>query len=107
MADTTVQLGAGDVVKEAKVAVEAQDAPEGLSESSPRVDPSRANRVAGGNRRGPPRGDPDKALSEAEAKVEATYRTSVQDHVALEPHGSVAEFDAEGGLTLWCSTQAT
>src|SRR5262245_13043296 len=78
------------------------DATAARDPGSPRVDPSRENAVKSGPRggRGPaPSGDAPKALAEAEAKVTAEYRTSVQTHVALEPHGSVAEFDAEGTLT--------
>jgi xanthine dehydrogenase YagR molybdenum-binding subunit len=84
------------------------DATEAAAEDAPRVDPSRRNRqVDGGGRRGGAnRGDPDAALAEADAKVTAEYRTSVQTHVALEPHGTVAEFGPDGGLTLWTSTQA-
>jgi xanthine dehydrogenase YagR molybdenum-binding subunit len=83
------------------------DSTEAMSPDAPRVDPSRENRqTEGGRRGGARRGDPDAALASAEAKVTAEYRTSVQTHVALEPHGSVAEFDADGGLTLWTSTQA-
>lgn len=71
-------------------------------DDAPRVDPKRPNPQA------PFPALPEAAvaaLAAAEVKVEAEYRTQVQTHVALEPHGSVAEFDAEGRLTLWCSTQ--
>ena len=79
------------------------DATEARREDAPRVNPQSPNLHE--NRPRPPTGDPTKALSEAEAQVTAEYATSVQDHVALEPHGSVAEYDADGGLTVWCSTQ--
>jgi len=39
--------------------------------------------------------------------VEATYETQVQTHSSLEPHGAVAKFEADGSLTVWCSTQGT
>jgi xanthine dehydrogenase YagR molybdenum-binding subunit len=76
-------------------------------EGSPRVDPAQENRAPSGSGRrgGGQRGDPDTALAAAEAKVTAEYRTSVQDHVPLEPHGSVAEFAPDGSLTVWASTQ--
>jgi len=80
------------------------DATDGLADASPRVDAKRPN---ASEPRGRPRGDADKAMASAPVKVSGEYRTSVQTHVALEPHGSVAEFDAEGNLTIWCSTQAT
>ena len=38
--------------------------------------------------------------------VEATYRTQVQCHTALEPHAAVARWDSDGGLTVYSSTQA-
>lgn len=47
------------------------------------------------------------ALSQAEIQVEAEYRTQIQTHSALEPHGSLSDPGAEGGPTVWASTQAT
>ena len=84
------------------------DATEARRDDAPRVDPSRPNlaeNVGRDGRPAAPQGDPEKALAEAEAQITAEYATSVQDHVALEPHGSVAEFAPDGALTLWCSTQ--
>jgi xanthine dehydrogenase YagR molybdenum-binding subunit len=65
-----------------------------------------------GNVRGPdtkprgvgPRGDVARALQEADVVVEAEYRTQVQTHVPMEPHGLVADWRDEG-LTLYASTQ--
>lgn len=58
--------------------------------------------------------DPDRAEREARAAlaraarvVEATYETQVQTHNALEPHGVLARFEKDGGITLWASTQGT
>ncbi len=53
------------------------------------------------------RGDPESALKEADVVVEAEYRTQIQTHSALEPHGSVARLDADGKATVWASTQGT
>jgi xanthine dehydrogenase YagR molybdenum-binding subunit len=53
------------------------------------------------------KGDVDAAFKEADAVVEGTYGVPVISHQCLESHGLVAEWDAEGGLTVWCSTQAT
>ncbi|HEU5287014.1 MAG TPA: xanthine dehydrogenase family protein molybdopterin-binding subunit [Candidatus Limnocylindria bacterium] len=50
------------------------------------------------------RGDPRKAFKEADAVVEATYRTSTQLHNSLETHSAVAQWDGEV-LTVWESTQ--
>jgi xanthine dehydrogenase YagR molybdenum-binding subunit len=46
----------------------------------------------------------DAALAGAAAKVEATFRTQVQTHSALETHGLVAEWSGDE-LTVWASTQ--
>ena len=51
------------------------------------------------------RGDVDRGLADADVIVRRTYRTPVVLHTALEPHGAVAEWDADQ-LTVWESTQA-
>jgi xanthine dehydrogenase YagR molybdenum-binding subunit len=54
------------------------------------------------------RGDVEKALAEPDlVVVEAEFRTQVQTHSALEPHGCVVEPNADGTFTVWASTQAT
>lgn len=72
-----------------------------------------------GNVRGPRRGggrgkepEPEKVaqlLKRAPAVVQATYRTQVQIHSALETHGLVAEWSGGANdppeLTVWASTQ--
>ena len=55
---------------------------------------------------GPPLGDVEKGLAEADVVVDETYRTQVQTHSAMETHGVVAEWNAEG-LTVYASTQGT
>ena len=50
------------------------------------------------------RGDVRKAMKEADAVVESTYRTSTQIHNSLETHGAVASWDG-GVLTVFESTQ--
>jgi xanthine dehydrogenase YagR molybdenum-binding subunit len=65
-----------------------------------------------GNVRGPdtkprgmgPRGDVDQGFRESDVVVDAEYRTQVQTHVPMEPHGLVADWRDEG-LTLYASTQ--
>ena len=51
------------------------------------------------------RGDVTRGLAEADVIVRREYRTPVQIHTALEPHGAVAEWDGDR-LTIWESTQA-
>ena len=48
--------------------------------------------------------DLDAAFGSAEAVVEAEYRTQVQTHSCLEPHGSVVQWDGDK-VTIWDSTQ--
>jgi xanthine dehydrogenase YagR molybdenum-binding subunit len=53
------------------------------------------------------KGDVEAAFKNAEATAEGTYGVPVISHQCLETHGLVAEWDADGGLTVWASTQAT
>src|SRR5204862_8186859 len=53
------------------------------------------------------KGDVDAAFGKSEAVAEGTYGVPVISHQCLESHGLVAEWDADGGLTVWASTQAT
>ena len=62
-----------------------------------------------GNVRGPAgdgRGDIAIGEAAAEVTVEGEYRTQIQSHCCLEPHGIVADWRADG-LTVWISTQFT
>lgn len=67
-----------------------------------------------GNVRGPltrtpfggPRGDAEAGLREAEVVVRGEFRTQVQTHQPLEPHGVVADWRPDG-LTVYASTQDT
>jgi xanthine dehydrogenase YagR molybdenum-binding subunit len=51
-------------------------------------------------------GKVDEAFRSADAVVEGTYGVATVCHQCLESHGLVAEWDKEGKLTVWCSTQA-
>lgn len=73
-----------------------------LKEGAPRVDPRRDNDAGGGPMR---RGDRD-GFTAADVRVQGEYRTQIQTHSALEPHGCVVEVDAQGKTTVWASTQA-
>jgi xanthine dehydrogenase YagR molybdenum-binding subunit len=63
-----------------------------------------------GNIRGPnpsptgPRGDVKKGFTEAEVIVEGEFRTQVQTHSALEPHGIIADWKPDA-LIVYASTQ--
>jgi xanthine dehydrogenase YagR molybdenum-binding subunit len=52
-------------------------------------------------------GDVNAAFKEANAVVEGSYGVPTISHQCLESHGLVAEWDSDGNLTVWCSTQAT
>ncbi len=45
-------------------------------------------------------------LKNADVTVEGHYGMATISHQCLEPHGLVAEWDRDGGLTVWASTQA-
>jgi xanthine dehydrogenase YagR molybdenum-binding subunit len=47
------------------------------------------------------------AFQKADFVHEGQYGVPTISHQCLESHGLVAEWDKEGGLTVWCSTQAT
>lgn len=50
------------------------------------------------------RGDIDAGLKSADIVIRREYRTPVQLHTALEPHGAVAEWEGDR-VTVWESTQ--
>jgi xanthine dehydrogenase YagR molybdenum-binding subunit len=52
------------------------------------------------------KGNVDDAFKKADAVVTGTYGVPTICHQCLESHGLVAEWNDEGGLTVWCSTQA-
>ncbi len=51
------------------------------------------------------RGDVEAALAAAHLVLEETYTFPRIQHYSMEPHGAVARWDDEGGLTVWASTQ--
>src|SRR5262245_12427329 len=53
------------------------------------------------------KGDVTAGFDKSDGTVEGTYGVPVISHQCLESHGLVAEWDNDGGLTVWCSTQAT
>ena len=51
-------------------------------------------------------GDVEGGLQEADVRVEGEYYFENTNHVAIEPHAAMAEYDASAGvLTLWSCTQ--
>jgi CO/xanthine dehydrogenase Mo-binding subunit/aerobic-type carbon monoxide dehydrogenase small subunit (CoxS/CutS family) len=51
------------------------------------------------------RGRPEDAFAEAHLVLDDTYTFPRIQHYSMEPHGAIAQWDAEGGLTVWASTQ--
>ncbi len=51
------------------------------------------------------RGGPDAAFAEAALVLDDTYTFPRVQHYSMEPHGAMAAWDDEGGLTVWASTQ--
>ncbi|HEU5087028.1 MAG TPA: xanthine dehydrogenase family protein molybdopterin-binding subunit, partial [Roseiflexaceae bacterium] len=51
------------------------------------------------------RGDVEKALAEADVVIERVYRTPLVHQTYLEPHAAMAEPEADGGVTVYTSTQ--
>jgi xanthine dehydrogenase YagR molybdenum-binding subunit len=48
----------------------------------------------------------EKGMADAAVTVEGSYGVPTVCHQCLESHGLVAEWDEDGGLTVWASTQA-
>ncbi|MDJ0521465.1 MAG: xanthine dehydrogenase family protein molybdopterin-binding subunit [Planctomycetota bacterium] len=101
----------GDALNAIQVVYDVKPGPavtdDAMKDGAPVVDPRRKTNVAG-PRRGPlVRGKPDEAIAGADVVVEATYRTPVQTHSCLEPHGCMCEIHDDGTATVWASTQAT
>jgi xanthine dehydrogenase YagR molybdenum-binding subunit len=51
------------------------------------------------------RGDPPRALSEADVCLEETYTTPIEHHNPMEPHATIAAWDGIGKLTVYETTQ--
>jgi xanthine dehydrogenase YagR molybdenum-binding subunit len=77
-----------------------------MADDAPRVDPQRANAGPADERASREAERADRAVADAEVSVEGEFRTQVQTHTALEPHGVVVE-PGDDGATVWASTQST
>jgi nicotinate dehydrogenase large molybdopterin subunit len=47
------------------------------------------------------KGDVEKAFAESDHIFEGTFRTQMVEHVPLEPHATIAQWDANGRVTLY------
>ena len=52
------------------------------------------------------RGDVEAGFEQADVVVEHTWRSAVVHQSYIEPHSTVADYDASGELSVWTSTQA-
>jgi xanthine dehydrogenase YagR molybdenum-binding subunit len=51
------------------------------------------------------RGDPSRALSDAQIRLEQTYTTPIEHHNPMEPHAAIAAWDSGGNLIVYDTTQ--
>jgi xanthine dehydrogenase YagR molybdenum-binding subunit len=51
------------------------------------------------------RGDVSQGLAEAAVRVEQTYSTPIEHHNPMEPHATIAAWDADGSLTVYDASQ--
>lgn len=52
------------------------------------------------------RGDVEAGFAEADCIVERTWRSAMVHQSYIEPHSTIADYDANGELSVWTSTQA-
>lgn len=49
------------------------------------------------------RGDVEKGFAASDRIFEGRFRTQMVEHVPLEPHAAIADWDPNGRVTIWCS----
>lgn len=49
------------------------------------------------------KGDVERAFAEADHVFENRFSTQMVEHVSLEPHAAIADWDANGRVTIWCT----
>jgi CO/xanthine dehydrogenase Mo-binding subunit len=52
------------------------------------------------------RGDVEAGFAEADCVIENTWRSAMVHQSYIEPHSTIADYDASGELSVWTSTQA-
>jgi CO/xanthine dehydrogenase Mo-binding subunit len=52
------------------------------------------------------RGDIEAGFAEADVVVERTWRSAIVHQSYIEPHSTIADYDASGELSVWTSSQA-
>jgi len=71
---------------------------EALKEDSPQVHPPHSNIYT---TKVILKGDVEAALAASDRVFEGRFRTQMVEHVSLEPHAAIAEWDPNGRVTLW------
>jgi CO/xanthine dehydrogenase Mo-binding subunit len=71
-----------------------------MREDSPRVHAPNSNIYASKVVR---KGDIAKGFAESDRIFEARFSTQMIEHVSLEPHAAIADWDANGRLTIWAT----
>ena len=71
-----------------------------MCEDAPKVHPPAGNIYA---RKVISRGDVEQGFARSTHVFERQYRTQMVEHVSLEPHAAIAEWDANGRVTIWCT----
>jgi len=71
---------------------------EALKEDAPKVHPPHSNIYATKVIR---KGDVEKGFAASDRIFEGRFRTQMVEHVSLEPHAAIADWDANGRLTVW------
>jgi CO/xanthine dehydrogenase Mo-binding subunit len=71
---------------------------EALKEDSPQVHPPHGNIYA---TKTIAKGDVEAALAASHRVFEGRFRTQMVEHVSLEPHAAIAEWDPNGRVTVW------
>jgi len=74
------------------------DPVEAMQERAPRVHGPNSNIYA---TKVIKRGDPDRGFAASAHVFERQFRTQMVEHVPLEPHATIADWDANGRVTLW------
>jgi nicotinate dehydrogenase large molybdopterin subunit len=71
---------------------------EALKEDAPKVHPPNGNIYATKVIR---KGDVEKGFADSDHVFEGRFRTQMVEHVPLEPHAAIAEWDPNGRVTVW------
>ena len=71
---------------------------EALKEDAPKVHPPHSNIYATKVIR---KGDIEKGFAACDRIFEGRFRTQMVEHVSLEPHAAIADWDPNGRLTVW------